>query len=141
MKKQILAIAGLVLASMIPMSAYSQVQVGVGIGLPPEPVCQYGFYPDYPYTCAPYGYYDDAWFDNGIFIGAGPWFHYRAGYGRPESYYRGWHSNHPGEHGEAHHWDNHVVNRGNGGFNRGGARPNAGHSAGHEGGRGGERGR
>ncbi len=43
--------------------AYSQaeVRVGVGIGVggyvAGPPVCAYGYYPDYPYACAPYGYY------------------------------------------------------------------------------------
>jgi hypothetical protein len=48
-------------------------QVSVEIG--PEPVCPYGFYDAPPYTCAPYGYYGPEWFVNGVFIGAGPWFH------------------------------------------------------------------
>jgi hypothetical protein len=66
--------------------AYSQgeVRVGVGIGVggyvAGPPVCAYGYYPDYPYTCAPYGYYGPTWFANGIFIGAGPWYH---GWGHP----------------------------------------------------------
>ena len=74
--------------------AYSQaeVRVGVGIGVGGyvggPPVCAYGYYPDYPYGCAPYGYYGPTWFANGIFIGAGPWYHgwghpyYGRGYGR-----------------------------------------------------------
>src|SRR5579863_28288 len=48
---------------------YNQ-QVYVG----PPPVCAYGYYNYYPYTCAPYGYYGPSWFSGGIFIGAGPWF-------------------------------------------------------------------
>jgi len=66
--------------------AYSQaeVRVGVGIGVggyaAGPPVCAYGYYPDYPYGCAPYGYYGPTWFVNGIFIGAGPWYH---GWGHP----------------------------------------------------------
>jgi hypothetical protein len=66
--------------------AYSQaaVRVGVGIGVggyvAGPPVCAYGYYPDYPYACAPYGYYGPSWFANGIFIGAGPWYH---GWGHP----------------------------------------------------------
>ena len=79
-----LALVGLL---MVPL-AYSQAQVriGVGIGYGPgyvagPPVCEYGYYPDYPYGCAPYGYYGPSWFANGIFIGAGPWYH--AGFGRP----------------------------------------------------------
>jgi hypothetical protein len=71
---------------MVPL-AYSQaeVRVGVGIGFGPgyvagPPVCSYGYYDYYPYTCAPYGYYGPSWFANGVFIGAGPWYH---GWGRP----------------------------------------------------------
>jgi len=67
--------------------AYSQaeVHVAVGIGFGPgyvagPPVCAYGYYPYYPYTCAPYGYYGPTWFANGVFVGAGPWYH---GWGRP----------------------------------------------------------
>ncbi len=69
---------------LIPL-AYSQAQVrvGVGIGFGPTyvagpPVCSYGYYPSYPYACAPYGYYGSSWFVNGVFIGAGPWYHPRA---------------------------------------------------------------
>jgi hypothetical protein len=77
---------------MLPV-AYSQaavivragVGVGIGVGVGPgyvagPPVCAYGYYPDYPYTCAPYGYYGPSWFSGGIFIGAGPWYH---GWGHP----------------------------------------------------------
>ncbi len=64
--------------------AYSQAEVRVGIGVggyvAGPPVCPYGYYPDYPYACAPYGYYGPTWFANGIFIGAGPWYH---GWGHP----------------------------------------------------------
>jgi hypothetical protein len=71
---------------MLPVT-YSQasVRVGIGIGVGPgyvagPPVCSYGYYPDYPYTCAPYGYYGPSWFSSGVFIGAGPWYH---GWGHP----------------------------------------------------------
>jgi len=66
--------------------AYSQAEVRVGVGIgfggyvAGPPVCAYGYYPDYPYTCAPHGYYGPSWFVNGIFIGAGPWYH---GWGHP----------------------------------------------------------
>jgi hypothetical protein len=66
--------------------AYSQAEVRVGVGIGAggyvggPPVCSYGYYPDYPYGCAPYGYYSPSWFANGIFIGAGPWYH---GWGHP----------------------------------------------------------
>src|SRR5271157_4034434 len=67
------------LASLTLPVAYSQagVRVGVGIGVggyvAGPPVCTYGYYPDYPYACAPYGYYGPSWFAGGVFIGAGPW--------------------------------------------------------------------
>jgi hypothetical protein len=66
--------------------AYSQAEVRVGVGIGAggyvagSPVCPYGYYPDYPYSCAPYGYYGPSYFVNGIFIGAGPWYH---GWGHP----------------------------------------------------------
>jgi len=75
-------------------STQAQVRVVVGIGGPvyygPAPICTYGYYDYYPYNCAPYGYYGPDWFVNGIFIGAGPWFHgyYGRGYySRPWAYY------------------------------------------------------
>ena len=72
-----------VLAVLAMPLAYAQaaVNVGVGVGIGPvgigvgvagPPVCAYGYYPDYPYTCAPYGYYGPSWFANGVFIGAAP---------------------------------------------------------------------
>jgi hypothetical protein len=83
--------------------AYSQAEVRVGIGfggyVAGPPVCAYGYYQDYPYACAPYGYYGPSWFANGIFIGAGPWYHgwghanwgrpYARGYAGPGNYGRG----------------------------------------------------
>ncbi|HEU0368992.1 MAG TPA: hypothetical protein VFR42_07280, partial [Candidatus Acidoferrum sp.] len=75
-------------------SAKAQVRVAVGVGpvygtvYGSAPVCAYGYYDYYPYACAPYGYYGPDWFVNGIFIGAGPWYH--GYYGRgfyPRGYY------------------------------------------------------
>jgi hypothetical protein len=82
---------------LVPAAAYSHAQVAVGVGIggpvyggygyyPPD--CAYGYYGYYPYACAPYGYYGPAWFNGGLFIGAGPWFRrgfgFRGGfYGRP----------------------------------------------------------
>ena len=67
---------------MVPF-AYSQAQVrvGIGIGVAPgyvagPPVCAYGYYDYYPYACAPYGYYGADYFVDGVFIGAGPWYHW-----------------------------------------------------------------
>lgn len=70
---------------MVPL-AYSQAQVGVAVGiggpgyLAGPPVCSYGYYDYYPYACAPYGFYGSSYFVNGVFIGAGPWYH--GGWGR-----------------------------------------------------------
>ena len=76
----------LVSVLMVPL-AYSQAEVrfGVNIGVGPgyvagPPACAYGYYSDYPYACAPYGFYGPSYFVNGLFIGAGPWYH---GYSRP----------------------------------------------------------
>jgi hypothetical protein len=38
-------------------------------------MCPYGYYEAPPYNCAPDGYYGPEWFNGGIFIGAGGWFH------------------------------------------------------------------
>jgi hypothetical protein len=48
-------------------------QVSVEVG--PAPDCPYGYYDVPPYNCAPYGYYGPEWFNGGVFIGVGPWFH------------------------------------------------------------------
>jgi len=80
-------------------SAHAQVRVGVGIGpvyVGPEPVCANGYYPYYPYACAPYGYWGPSYFVSGVFIGAGPWYHAHWGpryygpgyYGRPGYAYK-----------------------------------------------------
>src|SRR3984885_14397014 len=50
----------------------SQAQINVSIG---APNCPYGYYDAAPYSCAPYGYYGPEWFNGGVFIGAGQWFH------------------------------------------------------------------
>lgn len=54
-----------------PQARASQVTVNIGTA----PNCPYGYYDYSPYDCAPYGYYGPEWFANGVFIGAGPWFH------------------------------------------------------------------
>ena len=104
---------------MLPL-AYSQaeVRVGVGIGVggyvAGPPVCAYGYYPDAPYACAPYGYYGASYFANGIFIGAGPWFH---GWGHPyygRGYARGYDGRFAGHGFEGRGFDGHspAVRRG-----------------------------
>jgi hypothetical protein len=51
--------------------AGAQVSINIGVA----PVCPYGYFSYAPYGCAPYGYYGPDWFVDGVFIGAGPWFH------------------------------------------------------------------
>src|SRR5579863_9270606 len=67
-----LAVALLIFAPTA--QAPAQISVGIGVG-GPAPVCPYGYFDYPPYDCAPYGYYGPDWFTDGIFIGAGPWFH------------------------------------------------------------------
>ncbi len=55
-------------------------QISIGVTIGPEPVCPYGYFDYAPYNCAPYGYYGPDWFINGVFIGAGPWFHGPKGF-------------------------------------------------------------
>lgn len=64
------AMAGIAYTVTAP-KAEAQVSVNIGVA----PVCPYGYYSAPPYACTPYGYYGPSWFVNGVFIGAGPWFH------------------------------------------------------------------
>jgi hypothetical protein len=75
---------------IVPFAATAHSQVAVGIGVGPAvvaapyaygpPACDWGYYAYYPYSCAPYGYYGPTWFAGGVFIGAGPWYHYGWGH-------------------------------------------------------------
>ncbi|MGB9405966.1 MAG: hypothetical protein WCA89_00415, partial [Terracidiphilus sp.] len=87
----------------VPFAATAKAQdveedVGVGPALVPAPmvygppVCDWGYYSYYPYACAPYGYYGPGWFNDGLFIGVGPWWGWGWGggwYGRG-AWGRGW---------------------------------------------------
>ena len=64
------AAAGICLTAAAPRA---EAQVAVDIGVAPD--CPYGYYDVAPYACAPAGYYGPEWFNDGIFIGVGPWFH------------------------------------------------------------------
>lgn len=69
-------------------SAYRPAQIGFGLAVGPEPDCPYGYFDYAPYDCAPYGYYGPDWFTDGVFIGAGPWFHGPRGfYGHVDNRY------------------------------------------------------
>src|SRR3982074_2617590 len=62
-------------AAVCFMAAAPKVEAQVNIDVGAEPGCPYGYYDYAPYRCAPYGYYGPEWFNSGVFIGAGPWFH------------------------------------------------------------------
>jgi hypothetical protein len=64
------AVAGIFLVAAAPKA---QAQVSVNIGVAPD--CPYGYYDYAPYSCVPDGYYGSEWFNGGVFVGAGPWFH------------------------------------------------------------------
>ena len=73
-----LALPALIAALLsLPRSAPAA-QVSINIGA--APVCPYGYFDYAPYNCAPYGYYGPEWFNGGVFIGAGPWFHGASGF-------------------------------------------------------------
>jgi hypothetical protein len=71
------AVAGFGITAATP-KAEAQVSVGVNIGAAPD--CPYGYYDVAPYACAPAGYYGPEWFNDGVFIGVGPWFHGNANF-------------------------------------------------------------
>jgi hypothetical protein len=101
-KPLILSAVGVMAMGAIQV-APSQVVVNIG----PVPDCPYGYFDYAPYDCAPYGYYGPDWFNGGIFIGAGPWFHGPRGfYGHVDNRY----DPHYGYHGP-------VPNRGDHQFN------------------------
>lgn len=68
-----LALAAIAVAGFTAAAPAAHAQIAVDIGVAPD--CPYGYYDYAPYDCAPYGYYGPEWFNGGIFIGAGPWFH------------------------------------------------------------------
>jgi hypothetical protein len=108
------AALALVWLALFPPRTAAQVSLTFG----PPPACPYGYYDYPPYGCAPYGYYGPEWFNGGIFIGAGPWFHGpRRFYGHVDNHFdphHGYHGHFPerGEH--AGHPMNHMDHfRGN----------------------------
>ena len=99
-------------AALFGGASAAPAQVSVNIGV--EPVCPYGYYDYAPYNCAPYGYYGPEWFNGGIFIGAGPWFHgHHEFYGHVDNRFdphHGYHGPYPGhnEHFDAQHFQQHA---------------------------------
>ena len=70
---KILALAAVAAVCLTATTPKTQAQIGISIGVAPE--CPYGYHDYAPYNCAPYGYYGPEWFNGGVFVGAGPWFH------------------------------------------------------------------
>ena len=93
--------AAAVAAGMSCVVPLASAQISINIGGPPA--CPYGYYDTSPYGCAPYGYYGPEWFNGGVFIGAGPWFHGPHGfYGHVNNHYdphNGYHGGFP-NHGD-----------------------------------------
>jgi len=68
-----LVLAGVAGICLMAGASNAAAQISVNIGV--EPSCPYGYYDYAPYNCSPYGYYGPQWFNRGVFIGSGPWFH------------------------------------------------------------------
>ncbi|MGA2570882.1 MAG: hypothetical protein ABSF23_10205 [Terracidiphilus sp.] len=64
------AIAAFAMALGAPKAA-AQINFYIGVA----PACPYGYYDYAPHNCAPDGYFGPEWFNGGVFIGTGPWFH------------------------------------------------------------------
>jgi len=106
-KSKYFALPALAVGLFLAAAPNTHAQVSISIG--PAPVCPYGYYDYAPYGCAPYGYYGPEWFVNGVFIGAGPWYHGRHDFrGHVDNRYdphHGYHGAYP-HHGErAEHHD------------------------------------
>src|ERR1700733_1646421 len=69
---KVLAFAAVAGFAFTAATTTAQAQINIEIG---APNCPYGYYDAAPYSCAPYGYYGPEWFNGGVFIGAGRWFH------------------------------------------------------------------
>lgn len=107
MRLKFLALPAVVIALLIAAPPAHAAQVSFGVQVGPQPVCPYGYYDYAPYNCAPYGYYGPEWFSDGIFIGAGPWYHgHRNFYGRVDHRY----DPHFGYRGEFPHHDERFDN-------------------------------
>ena len=144
------AVSAALMAAVPVASAPAQVSIGINLGGGPAPACPYGYYDYAPYNCSPYGYYGPDWFNGGVFIGAGPWFHGPHGfYGHVDNRYdpnHGYHGPFPDrgvqpfnhfQGNEARDGQGHIGNAGHqpfgehsGGFS-GGGRPGGGNFGGH----------
>jgi hypothetical protein len=120
----------------VPALAPAQINISVGGG---PPVCPYGYYDYAPYDCAAYGYYGPDWFNGGLFIGAGPWFHGGRGfYGHVDNRFdphHGYNGPLPGRGAQPfQHFQGNEARDGQGHVGNAGHQPMAEHSAGFGGG-------
>ena len=120
--KAIFATTAAALAIALIPAPKANAQVSVGVNIAAAPAC-------------PYGYYGPEWFNGGIFIGAGPWFHgphgFRGGVNRAYDPRYGYHGAYP-EHGAhyappANHEEFHASHMSDGH----GHYAEAGHGGGH----------
>jgi len=103
--KALLTTSAIALAIAVMPAPKANAQVSIGVNIGAEPACPYGYYDFAPYNCAPYCYYGPEWFNGGIFIGAGPWFHGPRGFhGSVDRHFdprNGYHGSFP-QHGSYH---------------------------------------
>ena len=104
--QKLLAVAAVAL-SAAAFPALGSAQISINIGGPP--VCPYGYYGYAPYNCAPYGYYGPQWFNGGVFIGAGRWFHGPAHF---HGYVNNHYDPHHGYHGPFPQRNEHAFSHG-----------------------------
>jgi hypothetical protein len=76
----LLASAAFLFLAVAPQIRPAEAQISIGIGIGAPPACPYGYYGYSPYRCAPYGYYGPEWFNGGVFLGAGRWYHGGPGF-------------------------------------------------------------
>jgi hypothetical protein len=138
---QLLALST-VAAALLATASVAPAQIGIGINLGPAPGCPYGYFDYEPYSCAPYGYYGPDWFNGGLFIGAGPWFHGPRGfYGHVDNRYdprHGYAGPMPDRGSRAfNHFQPNEARDGQGHVGNAGHSPAAEHSGGFQGSRGG----
>jgi hypothetical protein len=97
MKNTLRILLGTALLSLTLLVASSPAQVSIEFGRRPrvdvvvveQPVCLYGYYDFEPYACAPYGFYGDGYFYDGIFLGVGPWANWGYEHGWGERRFEG----------------------------------------------------
>lgn len=68
-----LALAAIASFAIALSASKAAAQIDFYTGVAPE--CPYGYYDYAPHNCAPDGYFGPEWFDRGVFVGTGPWFH------------------------------------------------------------------